>query len=235
MAALLKEERPALKSMVHGDIDPDYAHHHHAEWVEAHGPEGEPLRADERFALPRLVGRVIKKVVLRIHNAPAKKLASPYLAGFGLGLAVLLGFVLLGHGPGSSGFFSRLGAMTLYRFAPDQVESNVYWARAIEEPLSHYWLTWTVAGIAVGGFISALLGRRFSFGIERGALISAKARLAMALGGGALVGIATRFSRGCTSHHLSEAALLSVGSWAFLGSVFVGGFTAAFFFRKVWR
>ena len=113
--------------------------------------------------------------------------------------------------------------------------ANAYWSGALDEPLGQYWLTWTVGGIAIGGFISALLSGRIEFGIDRGSLVSRKARLGMALGGGILVGVATRLARGCTSHHLSEGALMSVGSWVFLSAVFVGGFAAAFFFRRVWR
>ncbi|MEZ5249364.1 MAG: cytochrome b/b6 domain-containing protein [Ilumatobacteraceae bacterium] len=235
MAAFLKEERPALKSMVHGDVDPGYAHHHHADWIAEHGDDGEPLDRRQRFALPRAVAALVRRPIERAHRAQARPLSSPYVAGFGLGLVVLAGFVILGHGPGSSGFFSRLGAVVAGEVDRDWVESNAYWSSALDEPLTSYWLTWTVAGIALGGLVSALLARRIAFGIDRGSLVSRRARLAMALGGGVVVGIATRLARGCTSHHLSEGALLSVGSWVFLLSVFVGGFTAAFLFKKVWR
>lgn len=235
MAAFLKEERPALKSMLRGDVDVEYAEHHHAEWIADHGLEGEPLVREQRFALPRTIFGGIRRLVVRIHRAPAAKLSSPYVAGVGLGLAVLAGFVVLGHGPGASGFFSRAGATIAGKVDPDFVASNAYWSGALEEPLGQYWLTWTVGGIAIGGFVSALLAGRIEFGIDRGSLVSRKARLGMALGGGVIVGVATRLARGCTSHHLSEAALLSVGSWVFLAMVFIGGFGAAFSFRKVWR
>ena len=235
MAALITDERPALVSMVTGEIDPDYVEHHHAEWYREHSDEGEPLRAEERFALPRAVYGSIKRVVMKLQNATPQKLGSPYAMGIGLGLAVLGGMVVLGHGPGSSGFFSRLGAFGLAEVAPDHVASNTYWGPALQRGLWDYWLTWAVLGIALGGFVSALLGGRIKFGIDRGSLISRSARLGMALGGGIVVGFATRITRGCTSHHLSEAALLSLGSWLFLGAVFVGGFAMAFVFRKVWR
>ena len=235
MAALMKEERPALKSMVTGEVDQDYAEHHHAEWYRDHGEDGEPLRADERFALPRAVFRGIKGLVLRLHQAKPKPFGSPYLAGIGLGLSVLAGFMLLGHGPGASGFFSRLGAVGVAEIAPDQVAANAYWRPALDSSLSNYWLTWAVGGIAIGGFVSALLTGRIKFGIDRGSLVTRSARLGYALGGGIVVGIATRLARGCTSHHLSEAALFSLGSWMFLGAVFIGGFSAAFLFKRVWR
>ncbi|MBT3224552.1 MAG: YeeE/YedE family protein, partial [Proteobacteria bacterium] len=87
-----------------------------------------------------------------------------------------------------------------------------------------------------GGFISASLGGRIKSEIERGALISPKMRIFLAVFGGALVGFATRFTRGCTSHQaISGGALLSVGSWVFMLSVFAGGFAAAFVLRRIWR
>jgi len=235
MAALMKEERPALKSMVTGEVDAEYAEHHHAEWYQEHGDEGEPLKAEERFALPRIVFRTIRRLGLRVHQARPETFGSPYVAGIGLGLSVLAGFALLGHGPGASGFFSRLGAFGVSEIAPDYVAANAYWSPTLESNLSSYWLTWAVGGIAVGGFVSALLAGRIKFGIDRGSLVSSRARLGYALIGGIVVGVATRLARGCTSHHLSEAALLSLGSWLFLGAVFIGGFTSAFFFRRLWR
>jgi hypothetical protein len=235
MAALITEERPALVSMVKGDIDPDYVEHHHAEWYRDHADEGEPTQPEERFALPRTVYGSVTRAIMKVNDAKPQKLSSPYLAGIGLGLAVLGGILILGHGPGSSGFFSRLGAFGVAEVAPDHVASNAYWGPALERGLWDYWLTWAVAGIAVGGFVSALLAGRVKFGVDKGSLISRSTRLAFALGGGAVVGFATRITRGCTSHHISEAALLSLGSWLFLAAVFVGGFAMAFLFRKVWR
>ena len=235
MSALMKEERPVLISMATGVVDAEYAEHHHAEWYREHGDGGEPVRPEERFALPRRVFGAAKRTVLRVHRAKPKALGSPYVAGIGLGLSVLAGFVLLGHGPGASGFFSRLGAFSLAKVAPDQAASNSYWIPALQDGFWNYWLTWTVLGIAVGGFVSALLAGRIKFGIDRGSLISRRTRLLFALFGGIVVGVATRLARGCTSHHLSEAALLSAGSWLFLAAVFVGGFGTAFVFKKVWR
>ncbi len=235
MAALMKEERPALKSMLTGEIDAEYVEHHHAEWYREHGEEGEPLKTSERFALPKAVFGAVKGLVLKVHRTKPKVFGSPYVAGIGLGLSVLAGFVLLGHGPGASGFFSRLGAFTVAEVAPEQVAANAYWGPALSEGLWDYWLTWTVGGIALGGFVSALMAGRIKFGIDRGSLVSKPARLVYALSGGIVVGIATRLARGCTSHHLSEAALFSAGSWLFLAAVFIGGFGAAFAFKRVWR
>jgi uncharacterized protein len=61
-------------------------------------------------------------------------------------------------------------------------------------------------------------------------------RLLLALLGGLLMGAAARVTRGCTSGQaLSGGALLSAGSWAFMFSVFGGGYAAAWFVRRQWR
>ncbi len=57
----------------------------------------------------------------------------------------------------------------------------------------------------------------------------------MLLLGGVLVGYAARLGRGCTSGQcLVGGAELSVGSWAFMFSIFIGGFAVAYFVRRQW-
>ena len=47
---------------------------------------------------------------------------------------------------------------------------------------------------------------------------------------------AAKLTRGCTSGQaLSGGAVQSVGSWAFMLSVFAGGYAAAYFVRRQWR
>jgi uncharacterized membrane protein YedE/YeeE len=49
------------------------------------------------------------------------------------------------------------------------------------------------------------------------------------------MGIGAKLARGCTSGQaLTGGALLSVGSWAFMLSVFAGGYAVAYFFRRQW-
>ena len=93
-------------------------------------------------------------------------------------------------------------------------------------------------GVAVGGFFSALSGRRVvAFGtVERGPTTTKFRRLALALIGGLLMGFAARLARGCTSGQaLSGGALLALGSWAFMIAVFAGGFGFAWFVRRQWK
>ena len=71
---------------------------------------------------------------------------------------------------------------------------------------------------------------------ERGPNITnSRSRLVLALVGGVISGFAARLARGCTSGQgLVGGAELSVGAWAFLICVFIGGWLAAWFVRKQW-
>ena len=99
-----------------------------------------------------------------------------------------------------------------------------------------YYLVFMVIGVLIGGFISALGSKRITPCIERGPRISARGRLLFALGGGILVGFASRLARGCTSGQaLSGTALLLSGSVAFLISLFAAAYVAGIFVRREWQ
>lgn len=162
---------------------------------------------------------------------------NPYLAGIGLGLTLLLAFVVLGTGLGASGAISRVAASGLHAVAPAAAEGNAYLGGYFADgsPLRHY-LVFMLLGVALGGALSALAGGRTRLRVERGAGASVRLRLSLALAGGALVGFASRMAGGCTSGQaLSGGALLLAGSWAFMLAVFAGAFVAAWFVRKEWR
>jgi uncharacterized membrane protein YedE/YeeE len=237
MTVLLKEERQSLPSMLTGKLPTHYAKHHHEDWFhQVKHQGGEQILEHERFGIPRATWRLLQRTWAWMRARPEQVPGSPYAAGVGLGLAVLAAFLLMGHGLGASGLFSRLGANAVAVVAADQVWSNSYWGPALAKGLADYWLLWGVLGIAIGGFLSALLAGRIKPGLDRGTLISPHTRILLAFVGGALVGFATRFTRGCTSHQaLSGGALLSEGSWVFMLSVFAGGFLAAFVLRRLWR
>lgn len=169
-------------------------------------------------------------------GAPAAAPWNPYLAGVGLGLTLLLSYVVLGAGLGASGSLARVAATAAHALAPAAVEGNAYlgpWF-AVGSPLVHY-LVAMAAGTLLGGFLSALAGRRIRPQIERGPRISSRTRLLLALAGGILVGFASRMAGGCTSGQaLSGGALLLTGSFAFMGAVFASGYAAAWFVRKEW-
>ncbi len=165
---------------------------------------------------------------------------SPYLAGFGLGLVLLASFLITGNGLGASGGFGRFGLLVVNSVAPEHIQELPH-ARGIANTATHFLkepLVFGILGMAIGGFVGALSHRRVSaFGtVERGPNASKKRRLLYALLGGLLMGFAARLARGCTSGQaLSGGALLAVGSWAFMFSVFAGGFAFAWFVRKQWR
>jgi hypothetical protein len=174
---------------------------------------------------------------IAMSSRPPQPLWSPYAAGFGLGLVLLAAFVVAGQGLGASGAMTRVAAFCSAAVAPEATRSNAYLGRYFADganPLSD-WLVFEVLGVAVGGLVSAAFAGRIARRIERGPRTTNAARIVMALVGGAVVGFATRLAMGCTSGQaLSGGAMLSVGSWIFMMSVFAGGYGAAWFFRKEW-
>jgi uncharacterized membrane protein YedE/YeeE len=163
---------------------------------------------------------------------------NPYLAGLLLGGTLLASFLILGAGLGASAAPSRVGACLAWIVAPAQTLASPYfgsWFAGDANPLSYY-LVYMFVGVFLGGLISAVLSRRVHLSVERGKAISAGRRLAFALGGGVLVGYASRLASGCTSGQaLTGGALLMNGSIVFLLSVFAGGYAAAWFVRRQWH
>lgn len=162
---------------------------------------------------------------------------SPYAAGIALGLVLLLAFLVRGQGLGASGASFRLGAWAMRDLAPAHVERVPALAEVAEDgnPLDD-WLVFEVAGVLVGGLLASWTSGRLRREVLRGPTFGAGPRLTAGLLGGVLMGAAARMARGCTSGQaLSGGALLSIGSWAFMMSVFVGGYAAAHLVRRQWR
>lgn len=162
---------------------------------------------------------------------------NPYLAGAVLGLVLLGSFLLTGHGLGASGAIARLSAGLTDLFASGHVDRTPALARyagGTLNPLDH-WLTFTVLGAVLGGFVSGLLGGRVRVETLKGPGISKRTRWGAAFAGGILVGYGARLARGCTSGQaLSGGAVLSAGSWAFMFAVFAGGYALAYPVRRLW-
>lgn len=163
---------------------------------------------------------------------------SPYFAGFGLGVTLLLAYWFLGTGLGASGGVARFSAWAWHAVLPGHVEGSAYfgkWFQAGGPHVLQYYLVFMIIGVFVGGLLSALGSRRIQPMIERGPGISAKGRLWFALGGGVLVGFAGRLARGCSSGQgLTGGALLFTGSLVFLACMFIGGYAVAYFVRREW-
>lgn len=173
------------------------------------------------------------------HAGPrAQAYWNPYAAGVGLGLVLLLAFVIMGRGLGASGAFTSLVATGVHSIAPAHADSSVYYREYLGDGSKHPlkdWLVFEVLGVFAGGFLSGILSGRVKKTVEKGPAISSRRRLAFAFGGGVLMGIGAKLARGCTSGQaLTGGALLSVGSWAFMMCVFAGAYALAYFMRRQW-
>lgn len=144
---------------------------------------------------------------------------NPYLAGIALGIVLLTSFLVMGKGLGASGAANRLGTAIVQRDVA---------------PLDD-WFVLELFGVFLGGLIGAYTAGRLRLGVIRGSGVAIAQRLAFAFGGGLLMGLAARAARGCTSGQaLTGGAVMSVGSWIFMLSVFGGGYALAWFMRRQW-
>jgi uncharacterized membrane protein YedE/YeeE len=163
--------------------------------------------------------------------------SDPYLAGAGLGLVLLASFVLAGRGIGASGAFATSAAGVVRAVAPSSAAANPYFARYLtgDGPWMD-WLLFEIAGVVIGGFLSALAAGRLRREVERGPRISRRGRLACALAGGAAMGFGAVLARGCTSGlALTGGALLATGSWVFIIAAFFAAYLIAPVMKRAWR
>lgn len=163
---------------------------------------------------------------------------NPYIAGVGIGIVIILSFVVTGRGLGAIGAFNGIVASVVNAFAPDYALSNpVYsgYVEGVDHPLKD-WVIIEIAGVCLGGLISGIVSRRFKFEVIKGPKISNLNRLILAFSGGMLMAFAAKFTRGCTSGlALSGGSVLSPGAWLFMISVFIGGYSIAFLMKKAWN
>lgn len=172
---------------------------------------------------------------METQDAKAKEYMNPYLAGIGLGLALLASFLILGAGLGASSGLARIAACVGLCIAEAHTLSSEYFGRWGANPIRYY-LVFMLVGAFIGGLCSAMLAGRIRLQIERGRQCSIRLRTAFALAGGVLVGFASRLAQGCTSGQaLSGTALLLTGSFVFLICIFVGGYATARLFRRQWN
>jgi hypothetical protein len=160
---------------------------------------------------------------------------NPYLAGVALGLVLAATYLVMGTGLGASGGSLRMGVAALSAIAPDHVAATPPLARAAASEHAN-WLVYELIGVVLGGLVAAYTAGRLKMDVLKGPRISTGGRLAFALAGGVLMGVAAKITRGCASGQaLSGGALLSVGSWVFFLSFFGGAYALAYFVRREWR
>ena len=171
-------------------------------------------------------------------NKTEKSYLNPYVGGILLGIVLFLSFYITGNGLGASGGINRMIIAVEDVIAPDHIDKTAYLAKKAggdKNPLDNHGVL-LVLGTLLGGFLSGWFNGRLKFETRKGPQITNKTRWTMAFIGGIIMGYGARFSRGCTSGQaLSGGAVLSVGSWAFMFSVFGGGYAFAWFFRKFWN
>jgi uncharacterized membrane protein YedE/YeeE len=170
-------------------------------------------------------------------NRDPTKFWNPYLAGVALGLVLLASLVVTGKGLGASGAWFRVGVTVVEAIAPAHVAASpgLHGVTATGHPLDDG-LVFLMLGVILGGVVAAYTSGRLSLEVLKGPRISTAGRLAMALGGGLLMGLGAKFARGCASGQaLTGGALMSAGAWAFMMTFFGGGYTLAYFVKRAWR
>lgn len=170
--------------------------------------------------------------------APSPKAyLSPYLAGIGVGLALLASMVFAGKGLGASGALMRSVTTVVQLFSQSAVDGNGLLAElggGGKNPLDNY-LVFMFVGVFFGGLLSGILSGRFKKEINHGPRISPRTRIFFAVFGGVLFAVGSRLARGCTSGvALSGGATLSLGAWITMLTMFAAAFFFAFLFRKLW-
>jgi uncharacterized protein len=163
--------------------------------------------------------------------------SDPYLAGVGLGLVLLAAFVIMGRGLGASGAFTTTAAGVTRAVAPARAAGSPLLSRYLEgNGPWRDWLLFELAGVVIGGFLSAFFAGRLRAEIERGPRITPRARLAFAFAGGSAMGLGAVLARGCTSGlALTGGALLGVGSWVFIAAAFAAAYLASPLLKRAWK
>ncbi|KAB2908011.1 MAG: YeeE/YedE family protein [Ignavibacteriales bacterium] len=166
------------------------------------------------------------------------KYMNPYLAGFFLGLLLLLTIFVTGRGLGASGAVKSGVVATVTAVAPAHTNNADFYKEYMKEhdnnPLMN-WLVFEVIGVIFGAFISGLISNRLNLTLEHIPTITSKTRVVTALIGGLLFGFGSQLGRGCTSGAaLSGMAVLSAGGLITMFAIFGGAYAFAWFFRKLW-
>jgi len=155
---------------------------------------------------------------------------SPYAVGIGIGVLSWLAFLLSDNTLGASGAYAKVAGMVQRRFGITNVENNAYYRS--HKPVVD-WGVMLLIGIVFGSFLSAWLSGSLEWKmvpdlwatqVQTGVLL----RWLTALAGGILIGIGSRWARGCTSGHgISGTLQLVMSSWIAIVCFFVSGAVTA--------
>jgi len=166
----------------------------------------------------------------------ARPLWPPFVAGLVLGLVVLLAFILVGNGVGSSGAFARFAAWLGLEFAPEATVNNGYLSQMTHNNPLAAWVVVAVAGTLIGAILASVSSGRFKVKLDRGSgRMGVGTRIGMALAGGIIAGFGTRLAAGCTSGiGLSNTAMLGVAGFIFLLVFFAVGVAVSLLMKRMW-
>jgi hypothetical protein len=187
---------------------------------------------------PRTPAAAERKRALTRESRTPLPYMSPYLAGVGIGLVLLLAFVTMGAGLGAAGAFTTVIGTTVNAVSPETADANAFFGSFAPGPDMRpidYWLLVEILGVCIGALLSGYSARRLHVTVERGARITDRNRLILAFAGGVIMGFGAMLARGCTSGQgLTGGALLSAGSWLFVLFAFAAAYAVAPLFRRQW-
>jgi uncharacterized membrane protein YedE/YeeE len=155
---------------------------------------------------------------------------SPYVVGVGIGILSWITFLLSDKPIGCSAAFARTSGMVEKLFWGSRVTEKAYYKK-FSPTIEWEWML--VIGIFFGASLSSKFSGQFQF-----AWVPAKwdeafgntpvLRWVIALAGGIVMGIGSRWAGGCTSGHgISGTLQLAVSSWLAAICFFIGGIATA--------
>jgi hypothetical protein len=156
---------------------------------------------------------------------------SPYVAGGGIGILVLISFILSDRPIGCSTAYVRGSGLIEKLFRGEKVKNNEYYSKFIPK------IGWEVVlliGVVLGALISSGLSGSLALetvpGLWKAGFGSSFPLRALgAILGGFLVGFGARMAGGCTSGHgISGTLQLAVSSLLAFFCFFLGGFGVAY-------
>jgi len=156
---------------------------------------------------------------------------SPYVVGLLIGVLNLIALLLSNKVLGASTSYAKASGMVRKIFDKEYVEKNAFYLKTAPNV---DWGFMLVIGIVIGAFLSAALSGDFNI-VWVPAMwaneISGSffVRFIVAVFGGVVLGIGSRWAGGCTSGHgISGTSQLSIISWIASICFFIGGVVTAF-------
>ncbi|MBV1756939.1 MAG: YeeE/YedE family protein [Dethiosulfatibacter sp.] len=156
---------------------------------------------------------------------------SPYIVGILIGALNLVAMLLSDKVLGASTSYAKASGMVRNFFDKEYVKKNEFY---LQNAINIDWGFMLVVGIIIGAFISAALSNDFSLVLVPNMWAneisnSFFVRFIIAVFGGIVLGIGSRWAGGCTSGHgISGTSQLSVLSWVASIFFFIGGIATAF-------